>query len=85
MEKLTNKIQLGLGVPCDATVQAKPYKLVVYPKCGQFKQHRDAEKAAGMFGSLIIVLPCELSGGNLVVRHKGGANNLHASLASKEI
>ncbi len=34
-----------------------------------FVQHRDTEKATGMFATLVIVLPSNYSGGELVIRH----------------
>ena len=36
-----------------------------------FKSHRDTEKAEGMFGTLIVQLPSQFTGGDLVVGHSG--------------
>jgi len=38
---------------------------------GFFLAHRDTEKAAGMFGTLIVGLPSAHRGGELVIRHAG--------------
>ena len=64
----TVKLELGLQ---DKEVWAEPYKLLLYKPGGHFKPHRDTEKAAGMFGTLIVQLPSEFTGGDLVVRHAG--------------
>ena len=60
------KKELGLK---DMEVWAEPYKLLLYKPGGHFKPHRDTEKAPGMFGTLIVQLPSEFTGGDLVVRH----------------
>ncbi len=52
-------------------VKATPYKLLLYGKGGHFKPHRDTEKLAAMFGTLVVVLPSRHSGGELRVRHAG--------------
>lgn len=36
---------------------------------GFFKPHRDTEKTEGMFATLVILLPSEFEGGELIVRH----------------
>ena len=50
---------------------AEFYKLLVYDAGSFFVNHRDSEKAAGMFATLIIVLPSIHTGGELVIRHQG--------------
>jgi predicted 2-oxoglutarate/Fe(II)-dependent dioxygenase YbiX len=62
------RVAAGLGVT--GTVVADFYKLLVYDTGSFFVSHRDTEKAAGMFATLIIVLPSIYSGGALVVRHR---------------
>jgi predicted 2-oxoglutarate/Fe(II)-dependent dioxygenase YbiX len=59
----------GLGVT--GPVGAELYKLLVYDTGSFFVSHRDTEKAAGMFATLIIVLPSIYTGGALLVRHRG--------------
>ena len=59
----------GLGV--SDPVEAELYKLLVYDTGSFFLSHRDSEKKAGMFATMVVVLPCEFSGGELRVRHKG--------------
>jgi predicted 2-oxoglutarate/Fe(II)-dependent dioxygenase YbiX len=59
---------VGLGVT--GPVVADLYKLLVYDPGSFFVNHRDTEKAAGMFATLIIVLPSIYTGGALLVRHR---------------
>lgn len=58
----------GLGVtdPIDASL----YKMLIYDEGSFFVRHRDTEKEAGMFATLIVVLPSLSEGGELIVRHK---------------
>jgi len=72
----------GLGCAPSA-VRADLYKLLVYDEGGFFKAHRDTEKAEGMFGTLVIVLPCLHEGGELVIRHAGRETTV--DLTSREI
>ena len=57
-----------LGVTGD--VRAELYKLLVYEEGCFFVSHRDTEKAAGMFATMVVVLPSEYRGGELVIRHR---------------
>ena len=72
----------GLGC-AEVGVTAELYKLLVYDPGGFFAPHRDTEKTAGMFGTLIVVLPCEHTGGELIVRHAGREVSL--DLSSTEV
>ena len=58
---------LGAGVG----VVAELYKLLVYDEGSFFVSHRDTEKAAGMFATLIVALPSLHTGGALEIRHRG--------------
>ncbi|MBF0393704.1 MAG: 2OG-Fe(II) oxygenase, partial [Alphaproteobacteria bacterium] len=60
----------GLGV--EGPVRADLHKLLLYAPGDFFVSHRDTEKASGMFGTLVVVLPSapRSEGGLLVVRHK---------------
>ncbi len=58
----------GLGVT--GSVAAELYKLLVYDTGSFFVSHRDTEKVAGMFATLIIALPSIYTGGELLVRHR---------------
>jgi predicted 2-oxoglutarate/Fe(II)-dependent dioxygenase YbiX len=58
----------GLGVT--GPITAALYKLLIYDKGSFFVSHRDTEKAPGMFATLVLALPSQSEGGELVVRHK---------------
>lgn len=58
---------LGVAGP----VTAELHKLLIYETGGFFRAHRDTEKAPGMFGTLVVSLPSEFSGGALLVSHGG--------------
>jgi predicted 2-oxoglutarate/Fe(II)-dependent dioxygenase YbiX len=58
----------GLGVA--DPIEAEFYKLLIYDEGSFFVSHRDTEKSPGMFATLVIALPSNCSGGELVVRHK---------------
>jgi len=77
LASITRSVAAGLGA--QGEVAAELYKLVLYKPEGFFLEHRDTEKAQGMFGTLVIVLPSPHSGGALVVRHAGEAITLSLS------
>ncbi|MED5374454.1 MAG: 2OG-Fe(II) oxygenase [Myxococcota bacterium] len=58
------------------SVQANLYKLLVYGPGDFFIPHRDTEKEPGMFGTLVVTLPAEFTGGGLVVRHGGACERV---------
>ena len=66
---ILEQVSGGLGCPSER-LEARPYKLLVYEPGGFFTPHRDTEKEVGMVGTLVISLPTEGAGGELVVRHK---------------
>ena len=70
LSTIVTRVSRGLGAPTSA-VTAQLYKLLVYDKGGFFVSHRDTEKAAGMFATLVVVLPSAHRGGELVIRHAG--------------
>ena len=67
-ENILSKVTAGLGYH-GAAVSAELYKLLVYDRGGFFLAHRDTEKAAGMFGTLVVTLPSFHHGGALRLRH----------------
>ena len=68
LDRILATVTEGLGCG-SAKVRAELYKLLVYDRGSFFKRHRDTEKADGMFGTLLIVLPSAHAGGDLIVRH----------------
>ena len=69
LAELVADIALGLGV--SEPVAADFYKLLVYDAGSFFVDHRDTEKAPGMFATMVLVLPSTHSGGELVIKHLG--------------
>ena len=52
-------------------IQAELYKLNIYSSGGFFKAHVDTPRSEQVFGSLVVCLPTQFSGGELVIRHHG--------------
>lgn len=67
LDGVVKRVAEGLGVA--ELVTAELYKLLIYDKGSFFVDHRDTEKARGMFATLVLVLPSQSTGGELVVRH----------------
>ena len=67
LDVIVKRAAEGLGVK--GPVTAELYKLLVYDKGSFFVSHRDTEKAPGMFATLVVALPSQSKGGELVVRH----------------
>ena len=59
IENVFNKIAIKLGCTVENVkyVKGYPYKLLIYQKDGHFVEHRDTQKAEGMFATLIVQLP----------------------------
>ena len=63
-------VQRALGLE-DRKLAAHLYKLLVYEKGSFFLPHRDGEKLDRMVATLVIALPSEYEGGELIVSHDG--------------
>jgi len=70
LQNIVDQVAAGLGCKA-ASVSAEFYKMLVYDQNAFFAMHRDTEKADGMFGTLVVVLPSVHRGGELVIRHDG--------------
>lgn len=70
LNTLLAETKAGLGLE-KQTISANLYKLLIYETGDFFLPHKDSEKEAGMFGTLIIGLPSRHSGGSLLVRFNG--------------
>jgi predicted 2-oxoglutarate/Fe(II)-dependent dioxygenase YbiX len=68
LDAIVAKATVGLGVA--GPMSAEFYKLLLYDTGSFFVEHRDTEKAPGMFATLVIVLPSDYRGGTLLVRHR---------------
>jgi hypothetical protein len=69
LDSVVERAAAGLGA--GGGVVAELYKLLVYDEGSFFVTHRDTEKSAGMFATLIVALPSLHAGGELEVRHRG--------------
>ena len=56
-------------VPTVVGLRAELYKLNIYAHGGFFKAHVDTPRSEKMFGSLVVCLPTQFTGGELIVRH----------------
>lgn len=64
VDRLANgELRKRLGLPENLKVVPELYKMLLYEVGGRFTPHRDTEKAAGMFATLVIVLPSAHAGG----------------------
>lgn len=64
---VTDQAIMDIGV--QVTASAQPYKLLLYEQGAFFKAHRDTEKVPGMFGTMVICLPSEHTGGEVLLNH----------------
>ncbi|RUS17055.1 hypothetical protein BC937DRAFT_90475 [Endogone sp. FLAS-F59071] len=56
-------------MPANVAIRDELYKLNIYGPGGHFKSHVDTPRDGGMFGSLVVCLPVEFEGGELLVHH----------------
>ena len=56
-------------IPTVVGLRAELYKLNIYARGGFFKAHVDTPRSEKMFGSLVVCLPTQFTGGELIVRH----------------
>jgi hypothetical protein len=69
LERELPQIAQDLGIPEGATLRAELHNLLVYGPGQFFAPHQDSEKADGMIGSLVVLLPSDAKGGALVIEH----------------
>lgn len=67
LNTIINQVKKGLGFEKQNEIQANLYKLLIYESGSFFLPHKDSEKEKGMFGTLVIGLPSNHSGGELKV------------------
>ncbi|MCK9451397.1 MAG: 2OG-Fe(II) oxygenase [Bacteroidales bacterium] len=75
ISKIVKQIKPTLGIE-GYTISANLYKMLIYGPGDFFLMHRDSEKEAGMFGTLIIGLPSPHTGGEFVVGFDGKEQQL---------
>jgi hypothetical protein len=62
-------IARDLGLPDGAKLRAELHNLLIYGPGQFFAPHQDSEKADGMIGSLVVLLPSDSKGGALAIEH----------------
>jgi hypothetical protein len=65
LNKLVEKVATDLG--CVGKVVAKLHKMLLYKQGGHFNKQRNIMKEKGVFGTLIIQLPSNYTGGEVIV------------------
>ncbi|WP_239396976.1 2OG-Fe(II) oxygenase [Frankia sp. CiP3] len=70
-----------LGLPIAAELTAGLHSLLVYEPGQFFRAHQDSEKDDSMIGTLVVTLPSDHSGGELIVRHLEEKNTYRGSTA----
>jgi hypothetical protein len=68
-----------LGLPIAAELTADLHSLLVYEPRQFFLAHQDSEKDDSMIGTLVVTLPSNYTGGELVVRHLDERNAYQGS------
>ncbi|WP_216908320.1 2OG-Fe(II) oxygenase [Nocardia noduli] len=64
-------VRTGLGLFSDSELSAELHSMLVYEPGQFFRRHQDSEKSDGMIGTLVVTLPSDFTGGELVVEHRG--------------
>ncbi|KAI2606676.1 hypothetical protein GGR54DRAFT_412120 [Hypoxylon sp. NC1633] len=67
LKEIRRAAQKRLGVKSE--IKAEFYKMLIYEAGAMFKAHTDSIKAPGMFGTLVVCLPSDHEGGEIVVKH----------------
>jgi hypothetical protein len=68
---ILKKVQRAL-VPHDPNpISAELYSVNVYTEGGHFAPHKDTPRGDDMLGTLVVCLPSQFRGGNLVLSHRG--------------
>lgn len=75
-------VQQAFGI--SQRIDASLYKLLIYEPGSFFAPHRDTEKTAGMFATLVVGLPSRHKGGTLLVTHDGQTEKIDFGGAQSE-
>lgn len=66
-----DRLRRDLGLPDSCQLRAELHSMLVYEADQFFAPHQDSEKADDMVGTLVVILPSNATGGELIVRHRG--------------
>src|SRR5215471_11180625 len=70
LQAAVDQIGKDLGLS-GCNIGFEPYKLLVYEEGSFFVSHRDTEKIPNMFATLVVNLPSQHTGGELIISHAG--------------
>lgn len=70
-EPLLEKFKESLGLPKNSKLTAELHNMLIYEQGHFFKPHQDTEKSDGMIATLVVILPTEHQGGELIIDHLG--------------
>lgn len=79
---MLDTIREDLGLPSASSLTAELHSMLVYEPQQFFAAHQDSEKDDRMIGSLVVLLPSNSSGGELVVEHRGESVRYRGSASS---
>jgi hypothetical protein len=71
-----------LGLPVTARLRAELHSMLVYEPGQFFAAHQDSEKSDDMVGSLVVMLPSNSAGGDLLIEHRGQSVRYQGSASS---
>ena len=74
IESIVDLVRRDFGI--GQKISADLYKLLIYEKGSFFALHRDTEKNANMFATLVVCLPSPHEGGSLLVHHDGQSETI---------
>jgi len=75
-------IREDLGLSANSSLKADLHSMLVYEPQQFFAPHQDSEKDDQMIGSLVVLLPSNSKGGELVVEHRGESLRYRGSASS---
>lgn len=79
---MLDTIRRDLGLPATARLRAELHSMLLYEPGQFFAAHQDSEKSDDMIGSLVVMLPSNSTGGDLVVEHRGQSVRYRGSTSS---
>ena len=77
-----DQVRSDLGLPDGCRLKAELHSMLVYEPGQFFAPHQDSEKADEMIGTLVVVLPSNATGGDLVIEHQGQSVTYRPSRSS---
>ncbi|MFN3215580.1 MAG: 2OG-Fe(II) oxygenase, partial [Acidimicrobiales bacterium] len=79
---ILDTIRADLGLPDTTRLRAELHSMLVYESGQFFAGHQDSEKSDDMIGSLVVMLPSNSTGGDLLVEHRGQSERYQGSASS---